>query len=288
MNQDHREAGRQLMKIRGAYGLTQKQLADKSGLTERTISSFENGDVWPRAATLAKLEAALGLDEGYFTDLHLKRESATSEMRTTADKIQEESRRFAESRRIQEVPAELLDQLWKYTQEAIDLSALAVRVGGQVEISQELQMAITRLILDIERTLRTRAPREVQADLISARMEVDKFWFSQNEITEPKREWAREQAVATYLLQDKKEEGDGVEEATSLTQAAGSAATEEVPTPAQMDDYRRRQEEADNANIDEILERHAAHEPGGETEKQRLDREAAERDTYSQDPDDQH
>lgn len=68
MNNDQRAAGRHLAEIRGRKGWTQKQLAELSQVTERSISSFENGDTWPRAGTRAKLETALSLEPGYLSE----------------------------------------------------------------------------------------------------------------------------------------------------------------------------------------------------------------------------
>lgn len=66
MTETKKAAAQALINLRGKAGLTQKGLADSAGVTERTISNFENGEVWPRAATLSKLETALGLEGGYF------------------------------------------------------------------------------------------------------------------------------------------------------------------------------------------------------------------------------
>ncbi len=51
-----------LQQYRIAYPMTQKQLADKAGVSVRTIQLFENGtDI--RVSTLMKLLEALGLSE---------------------------------------------------------------------------------------------------------------------------------------------------------------------------------------------------------------------------------
>ena len=68
MNEAQQATGRHLSQLRGSQGLTQKELAAKSGVTERSISSFENGDTWPRAGTRAKLEEALSLRQGYLSE----------------------------------------------------------------------------------------------------------------------------------------------------------------------------------------------------------------------------
>jgi len=44
---------------RKALGWPRRQLAERSGVTERTIINIEKGRYAPRAATLAKLDRAL-------------------------------------------------------------------------------------------------------------------------------------------------------------------------------------------------------------------------------------
>ena len=44
---------------REAAGLTQQQLADKTGVSQRTIASYESAGVIARASTMKKLAKAL-------------------------------------------------------------------------------------------------------------------------------------------------------------------------------------------------------------------------------------
>ncbi|SKA13777.1 helix-turn-helix domain-containing protein [Sediminibacterium ginsengisoli] len=50
-----------LTELRKAAGLTQEEVAEKSGLTVRTIQRLESGSSVPRAYTLRKLGEALGM-----------------------------------------------------------------------------------------------------------------------------------------------------------------------------------------------------------------------------------
>ncbi len=53
---------------RGALGLSQKELAAKSGIGFRTITSYESGERFPQAAQLYKLAQALGVSTEYLSD----------------------------------------------------------------------------------------------------------------------------------------------------------------------------------------------------------------------------
>ena len=46
---------------RGILNLSQKQLAEKSGIGYRTITSYESGERFPQSAQLYKLAKALGV-----------------------------------------------------------------------------------------------------------------------------------------------------------------------------------------------------------------------------------
>lgn len=46
--------------------MTQKELAEKSGLSTVTVSLIEKRKKEPRAGTISKIAAALGADIGYF------------------------------------------------------------------------------------------------------------------------------------------------------------------------------------------------------------------------------
>jgi len=47
---------------RAAKGYTQQELADRTGITLRSVQRIENGDVLPRTYTLRLLEEQLGID----------------------------------------------------------------------------------------------------------------------------------------------------------------------------------------------------------------------------------
>jgi DNA-binding XRE family transcriptional regulator len=58
----HFSLARQLCEQRRAQGLTQRQLADRSGVDQAEISRIERGQANPTTATLGALVSALGLD----------------------------------------------------------------------------------------------------------------------------------------------------------------------------------------------------------------------------------
>lgn len=53
---------------RGRLGLSQKQLAEKSGIGFRTIVTYESGERFPQSAQLYKLAKALGVSTEYLKD----------------------------------------------------------------------------------------------------------------------------------------------------------------------------------------------------------------------------
>lgn len=59
-----RRAGAAVADRRGELGMTQKQLADESGVAERTIGSLERGIRWPNARNRARIDTALGWPAG--------------------------------------------------------------------------------------------------------------------------------------------------------------------------------------------------------------------------------
>lgn len=61
LTRGQRAAVRAAIDRRAELGLTQEQLAARSGITSRTIGTFERGLSWPRARTLGQLER-LGLN----------------------------------------------------------------------------------------------------------------------------------------------------------------------------------------------------------------------------------
>lgn len=56
------EIGNKIKELRIQKGLTQEELADKTGLSTRTIQRIENGDVDPRIYTLNSIAEALNID----------------------------------------------------------------------------------------------------------------------------------------------------------------------------------------------------------------------------------
>ena len=63
--------GEQIKAVRAAQGVTQKSLAEASGLTERTIQRIENHEVEPSAHSLRKISHVLGED---FLSAKMKRQ----------------------------------------------------------------------------------------------------------------------------------------------------------------------------------------------------------------------
>ena len=49
-------------------GLTQQQLADSTGVSKRTIASYESGGAIARASTMLKLAKALNISSKYLSD----------------------------------------------------------------------------------------------------------------------------------------------------------------------------------------------------------------------------
>ena len=113
---------------RGRLGLTQKELAERSGIGFRTITSYESGERFPHAAQLYKLAQALGVSTEYLKDdtledpsYGLDRMDYVEEMRSTAG-----------------------------TQDALDLEVMlrqnqALFAGGQ--ISEEAKDAYFRAVM---------------------------------------------------------------------------------------------------------------------------------------------
>lgn len=58
--------GKRLREVRKNQGLTQKQLADKLGLTKTSISCYESGTRTPTLDTLIDLANELGIELSYF------------------------------------------------------------------------------------------------------------------------------------------------------------------------------------------------------------------------------
>jgi len=56
------DLGEKIKVARSAKGMTQKELADKTGLSERTIQRIENHEVEPSAYSLSKISDVLEFD----------------------------------------------------------------------------------------------------------------------------------------------------------------------------------------------------------------------------------
>ena len=54
-----------------ALDLTQQELADRAGITNRTISNYETGAAKPRGIQLRRLCEVLGITEEYLMNLSL-------------------------------------------------------------------------------------------------------------------------------------------------------------------------------------------------------------------------
>lgn len=103
---------------------------------------------------------------------------------------------------------------------------------------------------------------------------------SSDRLTAPQRTAVNE--IIRQLAEANEKAGDGDVEATPITQAGGKPAPKTGPTADELEELRRRQQKVDETPLEEILG-YAAHAPGTESEKQRLDREAADRGEESQD-----
>jgi len=78
--------GERLVALRKARGLTQVQLADAAGTTQRAISYYENHEGYPPAPALIELAKALGVT----TDTLL----GVAPMKARRDDLDEEARRL--------------------------------------------------------------------------------------------------------------------------------------------------------------------------------------------------
>lgn len=59
---DAKELGIKIQELRKQKGMTQEDLAEKTGLSVRTIQRIESGEVDPRSYTLSQIAEALGVD----------------------------------------------------------------------------------------------------------------------------------------------------------------------------------------------------------------------------------
>ena len=53
--------GKRVSELRRKRGLTQEQLAERTGLAQRTIASIEQGQRWARLSTLHRLAKGIGV-----------------------------------------------------------------------------------------------------------------------------------------------------------------------------------------------------------------------------------
>ncbi len=67
-NAEEEEVGTRLSRVRQAYGLSQRQLAKKSGVANATISQIENGRLNPTVGTLRKVLTGLPMSLSTFFD----------------------------------------------------------------------------------------------------------------------------------------------------------------------------------------------------------------------------
>lgn len=64
MESINREVGNKISLIRKTEGLSQKELADKSGLAQNSIGNYERGERSPTIIAMAKIAKALGVPLG--------------------------------------------------------------------------------------------------------------------------------------------------------------------------------------------------------------------------------
>ena len=57
---ERRQMGERILGLMRAKGMTQKELAGITGLTESAVSNYVNGHRWPHATSLMLLKDALG------------------------------------------------------------------------------------------------------------------------------------------------------------------------------------------------------------------------------------
>jgi transcriptional regulator with XRE-family HTH domain len=71
-----------LMSTRLALNLSQIELADKIGITERSIYNYEQGNTFPQRAVLKKLAEALNVSVAYLSD-----ENETNRMKNLGEEM---------------------------------------------------------------------------------------------------------------------------------------------------------------------------------------------------------
>lgn len=76
-----------LRDIRTAHGWTTTEIAEKAGMAQSTYSRLENGGRIPKPATLARIAAAYGLPDNYFTLEMARQQSDTAEFSDTNNAV---------------------------------------------------------------------------------------------------------------------------------------------------------------------------------------------------------
>lgn len=69
-----------IAELRKKYGISQKDLAQKLGLAQNTLSQYENGLRTPSAETISNLAAFFDVPESYLLGIPVKKESCDSLM----------------------------------------------------------------------------------------------------------------------------------------------------------------------------------------------------------------
>jgi transcriptional regulator with XRE-family HTH domain len=137
--------------------LTQKDLADELGLSEKAVWNFLNGKSWPFGRTLAGWERVLGWHQGYLTEIVKRYDSEVQQL----DDAAPEERRILEL--VQELRIALDDlpvvehservrrELSRLTAQLVDLG------GGQFQNVRPLKLRpLAEIDADIERELEFR------------------------------------------------------------------------------------------------------------------------------------
>lgn len=137
--------------------LTQKDLAEELGLSEKAVWNFLNGKSWPFGRTLAGWERVLGWHQGYLTEIVKRYDSEVQQL----DDAAPEERRILEL--VQELRIALDDlpvvehservrrELSRLTAQLVDLG------GGQFQNVRPLKLRpLAEIDADIERELEFR------------------------------------------------------------------------------------------------------------------------------------
>ncbi|HEX2315867.1 MAG TPA: helix-turn-helix transcriptional regulator [Thermomonospora sp.] len=101
---DRERVAKYVVARRGSLGLTQEQLAERAGVTVKTVYNLEAGGRWPQARTRGAIESALGWQPGDLVRIGEGREPARQataqepDMETVVRELQELERYFADLR----------------------------------------------------------------------------------------------------------------------------------------------------------------------------------------------